>query len=126
MAIKEFKKAFKKVFADDVVLERIEYQSFDKGYFQMVYMYLPQKYYIEIENEMVWFNIRLKDEEGAFNSLYGIKEYDNMLNPENIRIAVSLLRNVLNENEFAMYLHKGEKLYKKMGEQLKEIDIKDM
>lgn len=122
-AVKRFKKAFKDIFEDDVILDEVYCRFSSRGYFKITYKYVPLNYSIIIENERRCFNIRIWDEEGAKNNLYGIEKYDGQLEYKNIKLAVCLLKKVLLENNFPLHICKEGKLYRKMDGKLEEIDI---
>lgn len=120
-AVKCFKVAFKNIFTNSIILEDICCDFPHRGYFKIIYRYLPSNYSIIVENEMMRFNIRIKDEEGANNFLYGIEKHDTTLEYKNIKSAVFLLKRVLAEDKFVMYLYKDKKLYEKKGNKLKRV-----
>ena len=125
-AVQDFESAFKDIFADEIVLEKVYCEFSSRGYFKMIYKYLQKNYQIEIENEMIWFEIRIRDEAGANTLLYRVAEYDNRLEDKNIRDAISLLKKVLDKGNIVMYIRKGGVLYKKENGCLREIDISEM
>ena len=99
----------------------------NRGYFKLTYDYAPSNYKIIIENEIRTFDITIIDSDKASNSLYRISKYKNQLNEENIEEAISLLKAVLEKNDFNLYFHKEGKLYRKNPEGVKRVkDIKEL
>jgi hypothetical protein len=126
-AICDFKKSFQEKFSDDMILDE-EYQSFgNMGSFRLVYYYIPLNYNIIVANELRTFTITIEDAENAKNSLYRIEKFDNQLSEENIGRSLEILKNVLKNNEFALYLYVNNKLFKKDSNGLKRVkDIREL
>lgn len=126
-SIKIFKDAFREIFSDTAVLKE-EYCNFEfMGNFKLVYVYVPLDYSIIIENELTTFTITLEDSDQANTNLYRIKQFDNQLCEKNIIHSLNVLKNVLLENKFDLYMWKDSKLYRKNAEGLKRIkDIKEI
>lgn len=98
-----------------------------RGYFRLEYRYIPNNYDIEIENEYRRFGIRIIDDEKASNVLYRICKHDAQLSEESIAHAVSLLKTVLEKNDFDMYITKDHKIYRKNSAGIKRIkDIREL
>lgn len=101
-------------FGEDMLAETRKCDFEHRGYFKLTYSYLPYNYKIVIENEVRTFDIVIEDEQKASNSLYRIKQYNNILDEKNIIESLYLLKHVLERNNFNLYLHKGNKSYRKM------------
>lgn len=122
-----FREKVKEVFADDMV--EISYNTAFKarGYFKMIYKYLPLHYDIIIENEIRTFTIQIEDDQGAKNSLYRIEKFDNVLSEQNILKSLNLLRRVLTQNNFNLYITVDDKIYRKNSDGMKRVkDIKEI
>lgn len=99
----------------------------NRGFFKLKYNYSPNDYQIVIENELRTFDITIYDVEQASNSLYRISKFRNQLDKESINDAISLLKTVLERNDFNMYFHKNGKLYKKNAKGIKRVkDIREL
>lgn len=125
-AVKCFKSAFKDIFVDNVILEDVCCQFSSRGYFKIVYKYVPSNYSITIENEMRLFNIKIEDEEGASTHLNRIEKYDGNLTSKNIRLAVLLLRKVLLADNFFLYIYGDEIIYRKAGDRVDAFKREDI
>ena len=55
-AIDMFKDSFKKIFFNEMILEKEDY-NFSKGNFKLIYHYIPTNYKILVENEIRTFTI---------------------------------------------------------------------
>lgn len=97
------------------------------GFFKLIYVYHPDNYILEIENEVRTFTITIIDREGAYNYLNRISNFKNQLDEKHIAESIKVLRSVLLKNEFDMYFHKNNKLYRKNSEGIKRVkDIKEL
>ncbi len=99
----------------------------NRGYFKLMYDYVPNNYKIIIENEIRTFDIEIVDSDDSSNSLYRISRFKNQLDEKNIEEAILLLKVVLENNNFNLYFHKEGKLYRKNREGVKRVrDIKEL
>lgn len=97
------------------------------NYFKLEYTYVPFDYVIEIENERRLFTISISDSEGAQNTLQRIEKFNNSLGEDNIRNALRILKRVLSENKFNLYIFENDKVYKKSNNQLYRVkDVHNM
>lgn len=126
-AVMDFKYAFQNVFFDTVIFKD-EFLNFEHmGNFKLVYEYIPLNYSIIVENEMRTFAITVEDDEKATNSLYRIVKFDNQLEKKNMLHSLKVLKSVLTENNFNLYLKKDNKLYRKNAQGLKRVkDIREL
>jgi hypothetical protein len=120
-AVNDFKTYFDDIFSEEMMLidEVIKFSR--RGYFKLVYKYLPLNYNIIIENDRVLFTIMIEDSEKATTFLSRFEEFDNSLNNKNIENALCILKKALDKNEFALYVYKDDKVYRKINNQLKRI-----
>ena len=126
-AVNSFKLNFQEIFTDNIMIVNGIYNFEAYGYFKLVFKYLPLEYDIIVENEIRTFTITIIDEEGAQNSLYRIQKFDNSLEGKNIKSAVILLKQILDQNKFNFYLYKNDKVYRKNGGNIKRVkDIKEI
>lgn len=126
-SINDFILNFKEIFSENVKLEDKFCDIDNKGYFKIVFQYLPLNYNIIIENEIRTFTITIEDEGKAKNSLYRIERFDNTLGEENIKKALCILKKILDKNQFSLYLYKDKRLYKKNNNKLKRVkDLKEL
>lgn len=121
MIVNKIEDGFKNVFGKEICFIEKKCSFEHMGYFKMNYKYLPLQYDIIFENERNLFNIRIQDYEGAFNHLNAIEEYEGQLTLENIQGALLKLKKVLEANDMCFYIYKGDKLYKKKGQEYKRI-----
>ena len=125
-AIDMFKDSFKKIFFNEMILEKEDY-NFSKGNFKLIYHYIPTNYKILVENDIRTFTITIIDAENAKNSLYRITKFNNQLINKNIRNSIVLLRDVLKKNDFNLYLYVDKKLYRKNVSGLTRVkDIREL
>lgn len=116
-----------KIFGTDIEKTETICSFENRGFFRLEYKYYPHNYRIVIENEIRTFNIRIYDDEQAFNSLCRICEFKNQLGTEYIEEAINLLKSVLLKNEFNFYFVKDDKLYRKNAEGIKRVkDIREL
>ena len=121
MIVNKIVDIFKNIFGNDMLLIN-KYLSFEHmRYFKISYKYQPHDYDIFFENERNIFTVEICDREGAKTNLYRIQSYNNRLNIENIQEALLKLKTVLEVNDMCFYLYKGEKLYRKKGQEYKRI-----
>lgn len=126
-SINDFISTFKEIFSANIVVKDKFCDIDNKGYFKIVFKYLPLNYDIIVENEIRTFTITIEDEGKAKNSLYRIEKFDNTLDEENIKKALCILKRILDKNEFNLYLYKDKKIYKKYGDELKRVkDLKEL
>ena len=126
-AINDFKTYFDDIFSEKIILieEAVNYS--DRGYFRINFKYIPLNYNIIIENEIRTFTITIEDSEKAQNSLYRIEKFNNTLDDVNIKNALTILKRILDKNEFVLYVYIGQKVYKKTNNQLKRVkDLKEI
>lgn len=116
-----------RIFGVDMKKAEIMCKFENRGYFKLIYDYVPCNYKIVIENEIRTFDVTILDNDNASNSLYRINKFNNQLNKENIEEAISLLKVVLEKNNFNFYFHKEGRLYRKNSEGIKRVkDIKEL
>ena len=122
-----FREEISKIFNHDMIEISYEENFKNRGYFQLVLKYLPFQYFIVIENEFRTFDIIIKDSEGAANALYRINHFDNRLDENNISKSLSLLKSVLEQNGFNLYLCINDKVYRKNANGIKRVkDLKEL
>lgn len=119
--VEAFEKSIEKKFHEDMKQLWKVCAFADYGRFWLSYEFVPYHYIIKIENELVMFNIGVEDAEGASTPLSIIQEYDNELNEKNIYDAISLLKEILYENDFDFYIYRDEKVYIKNKEGIKRL-----
>lgn len=112
--VEEFTRAIEEIFANKALIEKVNCLFEFRGSFQICFIYIPTDLKIIIESEIRTFTIMIEDKEGASNPLYRIKKFNNILNENNIKKSLILLNEVLEENQFNLYIYKGDKVYKKM------------
>ena len=120
-----FDDTVKAVFGEDMIKTEDLRAFHHMGHFELTYDYLPRNYKICLDHERGFIEIRIVDSENAwafFTQLtqYHIHIYPSFRNDE-IRKAVLLLKNLLEENNFIFYFTKGNKLYSKNAEDIKRI-----
>lgn len=91
------------------------------GFFKIHYKYLPLKYEIFFESDRDIFTIEIYDSEGAQNHLYRIEKYESKTKMENVKNAINILKTVLEENDFCLYIDREGKLYRKKDQQYKRV-----
>lgn len=121
MIVNKIEDGFKNVFGKEICFIEKKCSFEHMGYFKMNYKYLPLQYDIIFENEKNIFTIEICDSEGAKTNLYRIQSYNNRLEIENIQGALLKLKKVLEANDMCFYIYKGDKLYKKKGQEYKRI-----
>lgn len=112
---------FSATFGKDFLLIEKQVAVEHMGFFKIKYRYLPLEYDIVFESDRDIFSIQIYDNEGACNMLYRLEKYDNKTTPENVKKAAQILKNVLKNNDFCFYLSRGDKFYRKEGQQYKRI-----
>lgn len=112
----------------DTMINILKERNFSyRGFFRLVYKYLPFNYDIIIENEFRTFDISIEDSEGASNVLNRIKRYNSSLDEKDIVEALLLLKEVLEKNNLNFYFSVGNKIYRKNAEGIKRIrDIEEL
>ena len=114
-------KIFKEMFGKEIVLIENKIEAEHMGYFKIVFKYIPLNYNIVFESDRDVFDIIIYDNEEAWSTLD--EEYDNETIVKNIRGAVLLLKNKIDNNDLIFFAMRGDKLYRKQGG--KYIRIKD-
>lgn len=117
IVVESFKEAFDKEI--DLIEKKIAAQHM--GWFKIVFKYISSNYNIVFESDRDLFNIIIYDNEGARSKLDG--KYDNETNEKNIRNAVLILKNKIDNNDLSFCVVRGHKLYRKQGDEY--IKIKD-
>ncbi len=115
---------FTDAFGKDMLMAEKQIAFEHMGFFKIKYKYIPLEYTIIFENDRGVFSIEICDREGAFNFLYRIKKFDSKTTLENVKEAVKILKDTLNQNDFAFYITRDEKLYKKQNNNY--IQVKDL
>ena len=125
--VSTLREAFKRTFGDDILelSHEIDYGFY--GSFKIIFQYFPLKYQIEVNAESRTFGIMIRDAEGASNGLHLIKPVKDVLNEENIVNSVTVLQDVLKQNNFNLYLSVNDKIYRKNADGIKRVkDIRDI
>lgn len=112
-------------FGSEISLIEKECRYTQMGYFRLLFSHQPTHYKIIIENELRTFSIQIIDGENASTFLNRISSYNKQLGEENIENAITILKEVLDKNNFDLYYQKNEKIYKKSHDG-KVIRINDM
>ena len=123
--ITAFDDTIKAVFGEDMI-KTGDCRAFDHmGHFELSYNYLPYNYSINLEHEMGFVDIRIIDSQNAWADFTKITQYHIQIIPSfrkyEIKNALLLLKNLLEENSFTFYFTKGNKLYSKNAEGIKRI-----
>lgn len=123
--ITAFDDTIKAVFGEDMI-KTGDCRAFDHmGHFELTYNYLPHNYTINLEHEMGFVDIRIIDSQNAWAYFTQITQYHIHIIPsfrkDEIKKALLLLKNLLEENNFTFYFTKGNKLYRKNAEGIKRI-----
>ncbi len=125
--VNAFKASFGEIFGDVAELVKESCSFEHRGHFELIYNYIPLSYNIIIENEFRSFWIVIEDEEKARTALRRIEEFDSNLNEANIYKALHILKKVLSENKFDLFLHINGKTYRKNRNGLKRVkDIREL
>lgn len=119
--IQYFDENIRKIFNGDMMKISEEKHFEHMGNFTLVYKYIPYEYTVNIESEFRVFNIIFKDSEGASNVLYRVKKYNTELCEKNIIESLSILKDVLEQNNFNMYLYIDDKIYVKNKHGIKRV-----
>lgn len=126
-AVSEFESNFSDIFSDEIIAVNKDCDYTKNGYFKLSYKYIPLNYNILVENERRTFTITIEDNENAKNSLYRIRKFDNVLDKDNIRNAIHILKEILEKNEFNFYLYIDKKLYRKSNKGLERVkDLREL
>lgn len=112
---------FSDIFGKDIFLTEKQIAVEHMGFFKIIYRYLPLEYEIILENDRGVFSIEIYDNEGAHRNLYGIKKYNSGTTLVNVKKAISILKEVLEKNDFCFYITRDGKLYRKKGQCYKRI-----
>lgn len=115
---------FNDTFGKEMLMDEKQIAFEHMGFFKIKYKYMPLGYDVIFENDRGVFSIEICDSEGAFNFLYRIKKFDSETTLQNIGEATKILKYVLNKNDFAFYITRDEKLYKKQNNNY--IRVKDL
>lgn len=123
--ITAFDDTIKAVFGEDMI-KTGDCRAFDHmGHFELSYNYLPYNYSINLEHEMGFVDIRIIDSQNAWAYFTKITQCHIQIIPsfrkDEIKKALLLLKNLLEENNFTFYFTKGNKLYSKNAEGIKRI-----
>lgn len=125
--VSSFREAFKRTFGDDILEISHEINPDYYASFKTIFRYFPLMYQIEVNAEFRSFGIMIRDEEGASNGLHLIKPFENVLNEKNIANSVTVLQEVLQQNNFNLYLSVNDKIYRKNADGMKRVkDIRDI
>lgn len=84
--------------------------------FQIRFFYKPTKMYITLDADRGVFTLDMEDEAKNWNTLYRIEKFDNDMTEECLENALIILKQVLEENTFPLYMPGNNKLYKKRNE----------
>ena len=90
-------KIFKEMFGEEIVLIENKIEAEHMGYFKIVFKYIPLNYNSVFESDRDVFDIIINDNEEAWSTLD--EEYDNETIVKNIRGAVLLLKNKIDNND---------------------------
>ena len=112
---------FKNIFKDKLVFEKKCVNTEHMGCFQIRYKFLPRNYDLVFENDRNIFVIDIFDDEGAKTTLYRIIKFKNGLSTENIKEAILKLQKVLEQDDICFYIHRNQKLYRKIGGEYKRV-----
>lgn len=113
---------FNYIFNNDIKHQESATNFDHMGYFRIKYFYIPLEYQIVFENDRNNFVIDILDNEGAKTSLYRIIKFVNVLTNENVKIAILLLKNVLDNGNITFYIYKNHKVYKKLNGKYERVD----
>ena len=112
---------FIEMFGKEIVLIEKKIEAKHMGYFKIMFKYIPLNYNIVFESDRDVFDIIIYDNEEAWSTLD--EEYDNETIEKNIRDAVLVLKNKIDNNDLSFFAMQGDNLYRKQGG--KYIRIKD-
>ena len=112
---------FQNAFKDKLVFENKQVNIEHMGWFQIRYKFLLRQYDLVFENDRNRFVIDIFDNEGAKTTLYSIANFNNDLSTENIKEAIHKLQKVLEQDNICFYIHRNQKLYRKMGGEYKRV-----
>lgn len=94
---KEVLAMFSKIFEGTIELINVQENKNRRYWFLLKYHYMKKGYIITFENEGSSFCIRIQVDD-LFISLMEIKKYENEQNIDNIKQALSILQEILNES----------------------------
>lgn len=114
---------FKEIFGKEIVLIEKKIKAEHMGYFKIMFKYIPLNYNIVFESDRDVFDIIIYDNEEAWSSTLD-KECDNETIEKNIRDAVLVLKNKIDNNDLSFLVVRGDKLYRKQED--KYIRIKNL
>lgn len=118
---------FKSIFQDKIIYEKKHVFTEHMGYFQIYYKFVPCEYNVVFENDRNKFTIDIYDIEQAKTTLYRIKKFENTLSKSNIKNAIFILENVLEQDNICFYIQRNKKLYKKLnGEYTRVMNIREL
>lgn len=112
---------FSNIFGKDIFLLEKSIAIEHMGFFKIKYRYLPLGYDIVFENDRGAFSIEIYDDEGANNLLYRIEKFDSETTVENVKYATPILKNILEKNDFCLYITREGKLYRKKNRHYKRV-----
>lgn len=113
--IEYIQEQFREIFKEKVVFITKQTNIEHMGNFIIKYKYLPLNYEFVFENDRNRFVLDIFDEEGAKTTLYRIEKFDNSLSKKNIECALNQLNRVLVQNNICFFIHRNNKLYKKVA-----------
>ena len=111
--VNDFESSMERIFGSDVKKIKTECNFEARGFFRIEYIYYPQNYKLIIEYSFPVYDVTICDGEGAKNYLFNIIEYKPCLETKNIETAILYLHEVLERNDFDLFVCKGKNLYKK-------------
>lgn len=112
---------FQNVFKDKLTFEGKQVNIEHMGYFQIRYKFLPRQYDLVFENDRNKFVIDIFDDEGAKTTLYRIVNFNNGLSKEDIKETILKLEEILEQDDICFYIHRNQKLYKKIDGEYKRV-----
>lgn len=113
--IEYIQELFHEIFKEKVIFVKKQVNVEHMGSFEIKHKYIPMNYDLVFENDRNKFVIDIFDEEGAKTTLYRIEKYSNGLSVENIQQAILKLKEVLEKGNICFYIHRNQKLYKKIA-----------
>lgn len=123
--ISAFDDTVKAVFGEDMIKTGDSRAFHHMGHFELTYDYLPLSYTILLEHEMGFVDMMIMDSEKAHASFTHLTGYHIDICPsfkkEDIKTALLLLKNLLEENHFMFYFTQNGKLYSKNAEGIRRI-----
>ena len=124
-----FDDTVKVVFGENMIKTGDHRAFHHMGWFELTYIYLPHNYTIKLEHGRGFIDIIIMDSENAQTSFTKITQYHIHMIPsfskDDIRKALLLLKNLLEENNFTFYFTKDDKLYSKNAEGIRRIKFSE-